>query len=142
MNKKADFLMPIAELLTTLFLLAFSIMVIIAPLFQNYDVSISSADYFEDDILASRITGSAQCLAFEDDLGRIHAGVIDVDVVNIDDTGEIRNINCFDDVGYTVVLYEPGESINTFGQKFLVRYTTDGETFDTGILLIDVEDVS
>ena len=132
----------LVSLLGTVFLLFFSIFVIILPTMEEYYVMTKfSIEHLESDILSSRIVDAPECLAYEDGLGRVHPGVIDISKFTED---QIKK--CLDLKDGVYVRFEDitGQPIkNSIGKRhdnyinntFLVRYTEDsGTTFKTGVM--------
>jgi hypothetical protein len=120
----------------TVFLIFFSIFLIVVPLVGDYYVRTDfSIRHLEYDVISSRITGAPECLAFEDDLGKVHTGVIDLRLFN---TQRIKECSAtkisldFND-GQKSIDVDWGER-EIISRKVLVRYTEDGINFDTGVL--------
>ena len=98
-----------------------------------------STNVLTQDIWSTRVVSAPECMAFEDDLGRVHPGLIDLSKIN-------QVNNCIGRTTYLSLsdLYGNNEDLNsidspsddTYTSRFLIRYITDSSdtNIKTGIL--------
>jgi hypothetical protein len=141
LNSKAQgFPIKLVSLIGSVFLLLFGIFVVCLPLIGNYYVSTEfSTNVLTQDIWSTRVVSAPECMAFEDDLGRVHPGLIDLSKIN-------QVNNCIGRTTYLSLsdLYGNNEDLNsidspsddTYTSRFLIRYITDSSdtNIKTGIL--------
>jgi hypothetical protein len=145
----------LVSMLGTVFNLFFAIFFIIMPMLSNYfivtDFSVSNLKY---DIISSRIINAPECLSYEDDLGNVHAGTIDVSKLTEDVIQKCISLRAYKIVFYddisnphiteTTNFDEFNKLITEFhgenwqdkmmSRKFLVNYFDDNDNIKTGIL--------